>query len=46
MSTGRNTTVTEDLVEKFKTFSLDTGILEENILILPPNGTFTGFMNS
>ncbi|KAA0704792.1 Lipocalin Precursor [Triplophysa tibetana] len=33
---GRNTTVTEDLVEKFKTFSLDTGILQENILILPP----------
>ncbi|KAI7792803.1 lipocalin-type prostaglandin D synthase-like protein, partial [Triplophysa rosa] len=34
---SRNTTVTEDLVEKFKNFSLDIGILEENILILPAN---------
>ncbi|XP_073682699.1 lipocalin-like [Garra rufa] len=36
----RTTNVTDDLMEKFKQFSLDTGILEENIAILPMNGTF------
>ncbi|XP_048047730.1 lipocalin-like isoform X1 [Megalobrama amblycephala] len=35
---SRTTKITEDLKEKFKQFSLDTGILEENIAILPMNG--------
>ncbi|XP_057178489.1 lipocalin-like isoform X3 [Triplophysa rosa] len=35
---SRNTTVAEDVVEKFRKFSLDIGFLEEDILILPPNG--------
>lgn len=38
--TGRTTEITDDLKEKFRQFSLDTGILEENIAMLPPNGTF------
>lgn len=40
MITGRTPTISEALVEKFKKFCLDTGIQEENILILPPNGAF------
>ncbi|KAK9960091.1 hypothetical protein ABG768_010167 [Culter alburnus] len=35
---SRTTKITEDLKEKIKQFSLDTGILEENIAILPMNG--------
>ncbi|KAI7792801.1 lipocalin-like isoform X1 [Triplophysa rosa] len=35
---SRTATIAEDLVEKFRKFSLDTGILEENIVMLPPNG--------
>nr|XP_055038530.1 lipocalin-like [Misgurnus anguillicaudatus] len=38
---SRNTTISEELTEKFRTFSKDTGILEENIAILPPNGECT-----
>ncbi|XP_051542864.1 lipocalin-like [Myxocyprinus asiaticus] len=34
---SRTTEITEDLKEKFRQFCLDTGILEENIAILPPN---------
>ncbi|XP_050989157.1 lipocalin [Labeo rohita] len=34
----RTTKIPDDLKEKFKQFSLDTGILEENIAILPMNG--------
>ncbi|XP_051969790.1 lipocalin-like [Xyrauchen texanus] len=34
---SRTAEITEDLKEKFRQFSLDTGILEENIAILPPN---------
>ncbi|MGD1441011.1 lipocalin/fatty-acid binding family protein [Vibrio harveyi] len=34
----RTRKITDDLKEKFKQFSLDTGILEENIAILPMNG--------
>uniref|UniRef100_A0A673KJD5 Lipocalin-like n=1 Tax=Sinocyclocheilus rhinocerous TaxID=307959 RepID=A0A673KJD5_9TELE len=34
----RTTKITDDLKEKFKQFRLDTGILEENIAILPMNG--------
>ncbi|KAL0170457.1 hypothetical protein M9458_035053, partial [Cirrhinus mrigala] len=33
----RTKKIPDDLKEKFKQFSLDTGILEENIAILPMN---------
>lgn len=36
--TGRSQVVNPDLLEKFKQFSLDTGILLENIVSLPQNG--------
>lgn len=36
--TGRSQVVNPDLLEKFKQFSLDTGILLENIVPLPQNG--------
>ncbi|KAI2649046.1 Lipocalin [Labeo rohita] len=35
---SRTTEITDDLKEKFRQFSVDTGILEENIVMLPPNG--------
>ncbi|XP_062842010.1 prostaglandin D2 synthase b, tandem duplicate 1 [Trichomycterus rosablanca] len=35
---ARNTDLRDDLKSKFKKFSLETGILPENILLLPPNG--------
>ncbi|KAK7123841.1 hypothetical protein R3I93_022069 [Phoxinus phoxinus] len=35
---SRTAEITDDLKEKFRQFSLDTGILEEHIAILPPNG--------
>ncbi|XP_051737615.1 lipocalin-like [Ctenopharyngodon idella] len=35
---SRTKEITDDLKEKFRQFSLDTGILEENIAMLPPNG--------
>ncbi|XP_077100624.1 lipocalin-like [Siphateles boraxobius] len=35
---SRTAEITDDLKEKFRQFSLDTGILEEHIVILPPNG--------
>uniref|UniRef100_A0A8C2B810 Lipocalin/cytosolic fatty-acid binding domain-containing protein n=1 Tax=Cyprinus carpio TaxID=7962 RepID=A0A8C2B810_CYPCA len=34
----RTRKIADDLKEKFKQFSLDTGILEDNIAILPMNG--------
>lgn len=43
MITGRTSAITDDLKEKFRQFSLDTGILEEHIAILPPNGTVLRF---
>lgn len=43
MITGRTAEITDDLKEKFRQFSLDTGILEENIAILPANGTVLRF---
>lgn len=39
-STGRAEDLSADLLEKFRQFSLDTGILPENIAFLPKNGTF------
>uniref|UniRef100_A0A9J7X3R9 Lipocalin/cytosolic fatty-acid binding domain-containing protein n=1 Tax=Cyprinus carpio carpio TaxID=630221 RepID=A0A9J7X3R9_CYPCA len=36
----RTRKIADDLKEKFKQFSLDTGILEDNIAILPMNGIF------
>uniref|UniRef100_A0A3B3ZDD6 Lipocalin/cytosolic fatty-acid binding domain-containing protein n=1 Tax=Periophthalmus magnuspinnatus TaxID=409849 RepID=A0A3B3ZDD6_9GOBI len=35
---SRTTQASNDLQQKFRQFSLDTGVLAENILILPPNG--------
>ncbi|XP_059380524.1 lipocalin-like [Carassius carassius] len=35
---SRTTDISDDLKEKFRQFSLDTGVLEENIAMLPPNG--------
>ncbi|XP_076868934.1 lipocalin-like [Brachyhypopomus gauderio] len=35
---GRTTDLSKDVEEKFKKFSLESGIEAENILILPPNG--------
>ena len=37
--TGRSMDLSADLLEKFRQFSLDTGILPENIAFLPKNGT-------
>ncbi|KAJ0023006.1 hypothetical protein NQD34_015140, partial [Periophthalmus magnuspinnatus] len=34
---SRTTQASKDLQQKFRQFSLDTGVLAENILILPPN---------
>ncbi|KAK2869991.1 hypothetical protein Q8A67_024383 [Cirrhinus molitorella] len=34
----RTTETSDDLKEKFRQFSMDTGILEENIAMLPQNG--------
>uniref|UniRef100_A0A3B3ZED6 Lipocalin/cytosolic fatty-acid binding domain-containing protein n=1 Tax=Periophthalmus magnuspinnatus TaxID=409849 RepID=A0A3B3ZED6_9GOBI len=34
---SRTTQASNDLQQKFRQFSLDTGVLAENILILPPN---------
>lgn len=36
--TGRSQVLRPDLLEKFKQFSLETGILPENIVPLPQNG--------
>lgn len=36
--TGRSQVLHPDLLEKFKQFSLETGILPENIVPLPQNG--------
>lgn len=36
--TGRSQVLRPDLLEKFKQFSLETGILPENIVSLPQNG--------
>lgn len=36
--TGRNQVLQPDLLEKFQQFSLETGILPENIVPLPQNG--------
>uniref|UniRef100_A0A3Q0QX29 Zgc:153704 n=1 Tax=Amphilophus citrinellus TaxID=61819 RepID=A0A3Q0QX29_AMPCI len=41
--TGRDVELSDELKEKFRQFSLQTGILPENIVILPKNGTFTLF---
>ncbi|KAI3373614.1 hypothetical protein L3Q82_022212, partial [Scortum barcoo] len=45
---GRTEDLSADLLEKFRQFSLETGILPENIAFLPKNGTFyfnrKGFM--
>uniref|UniRef100_A0A3Q0QX08 Zgc:153704 n=1 Tax=Amphilophus citrinellus TaxID=61819 RepID=A0A3Q0QX08_AMPCI len=39
--TWRDVELSDELKEKFRQFSLQTGILPENIVILPKNGTFT-----
>lgn len=39
VSTARGTNLGPDLLQKFRQFSLDTGILPENIAIFPKNGT-------
>lgn len=39
-TTGRGEDLSADLMEKFKQFSLETGILPENIAVLPKNGMF------
>lgn len=36
--TGRSQVLHPDLLEKFQKFSLETGILPENIVSLPQNG--------
>lgn len=41
---GRRADLGPDLLEKFKQFSTGTGILPENIAILPNNGNTTGLM--
>lgn len=40
---GRSMDLSTDLLEKFRQFSLETGILPENIAFLPKNGTFLSF---
>lgn len=40
-ATGRAEDLSADLMEKFRQFSLETGILPENIAILPKNGIFS-----
>ncbi|PWS22592.1 hypothetical protein DKP78_17585, partial [Enterococcus faecium] len=35
---GRSADLNPELLEKFKQFSLESGIAPENIAILPPNG--------
>ncbi|KAG5268128.1 hypothetical protein AALO_G00208550 [Alosa alosa] len=35
---GRSADLSPELLEKFKQFSLETGIAPENVAILPPNG--------
>ncbi|KAG8008175.1 Lipocalin, partial [Nibea albiflora] len=37
---GRNMDLSADLLEKFRQFSLETGVLPENVAFLPKNGTF------
>lgn len=37
--TGRSQVLRPDVLEKFQRFSLETGILPENIVPLPQNGT-------
>lgn len=41
---GRRADLGPDLLEKFKQFSTGTGILPENVAILPNNGNTTGLM--
>lgn len=36
---GRSADLSAELQDKFRQFSLETGILDENIVILPKNGT-------
>lgn len=38
VSTGRGVDLSNGVLEKFKQFSLDTGILPDNIAVLPKNG--------
>lgn len=37
---GRSPDASAELIEKFTQFSLETGIMADNIAILPPNGKF------
>uniref|UniRef100_A0A3Q0QWC0 Zgc:153704 n=1 Tax=Amphilophus citrinellus TaxID=61819 RepID=A0A3Q0QWC0_AMPCI len=42
---GRDVELSAEVHEKFRQFSLETGILSENIVILPKNGTFISCTN-
>lgn len=45
MVAGRNTTVSDDLIYKFRNFTVETGVLEENIVMMTLVGTCI-FLNS
>lgn len=38
--TGRSQDLSAELMEKFRQYSVDTGVLPENIVFLPKNGAF------
>lgn len=40
LTAGRAPELSADLMEKFRQFSLETGVLAENIVFLPKNGSY------